>query len=52
MDSKKNLKEEVELALKTLYKKIDSLKERVDQLCETTSNCAAPEAKKTKKDDS
>ncbi len=36
MDSKKNIKEEVELALKNLHQKIDSLKEKVDKLCETT----------------
>ena len=36
MDSKKNLKKEVELVLAALHKKIDFLKEKVDKLCETT----------------
>ena len=36
MDSKKNIKEEVELALKSLHKQIDSLKEKVDELCENS----------------
>jgi hypothetical protein len=36
MDSKKNLKEEVELALLNLHEKIDFLKEKVDKLCETS----------------
>lgn len=36
MDSKKNLKEEVELALMNLHEKIDFLKEKVDELCETS----------------
>lgn len=43
MDSKKNIKEEVELALKNLHQKLDSLKEKVEQLCESTG-CLEPEA--------
>jgi len=50
MDSKKNLKE-VEAALQTLYQKIDSLKEKVDKLCETTGNFDAGLPKKPKKDE-
>ena len=51
MDSKNNLKEEVESALRTLYQKIDSLKEKVDKLCETTGNFDVLPSKKSKKDD-
>jgi len=36
MKTKKNMKDEIELTLKTLHKKIDSMKEKVDKLCETT----------------
>jgi hypothetical protein len=39
MDSKKKIKKEVELALKHLHQKIDTLKKKVDQLCETTNGC-------------
>ncbi len=38
MDTKKNVQMEVEVALKKLTQKIESLKERVDKLCET-SDC-------------
>jgi hypothetical protein len=38
MDSKKDIKEDVKSVLMRLHQKIDSLKEKVDQLCETT-NC-------------
>ena len=36
MDSKKNKRNEVELALRSLHKQIDSLKEKVDKLCESS----------------
>jgi len=40
MDSKKNLKDEVKSALLLLHQKIDSLKEKVDKMCESTENCS------------
>jgi|TARA_R110002020_G_scaffold66440_2_gene174634 hypothetical protein len=36
MDSKKNPTKEVELVLRNLHQQIDSLREKVDKLCETT----------------
>jgi len=33
MDSKKNIKKEVELALTLLHQKLDFLKQKVDELC-------------------
>jgi hypothetical protein len=36
MKSKKTIKDEIELTLKVLQEKIDSMKEKVDKLCETT----------------
>ncbi len=39
MDAKKKIKNEVESALLALHKKIDTLKEKVDQLCESTGKC-------------
>ena len=53
MDSKKTIKEEVELALQNLHQKIDSLKEKVDKLCETTGCFEVIETQdnKTQKDD-
>ena len=52
MNPKKTLKDDVELALRALHEKIDSLKAQVDKLCETTGECefideaAAPTKKK------
>ena len=36
MGVKKNLKQEVELVLRALEEKIDSLQEKVEKLCENT----------------
>jgi hypothetical protein len=41
MNGKKTLRDEVELALVALHKKIDSLRAKVDQLCESTDSCHA-----------
>ena len=49
MSTKKTLKEEVELVLLALHQKIDSLKEKVDKLCETTS-CLEIKKQEIKKD--
>jgi hypothetical protein len=38
MDSKQNNNEDVKSVLIRLHQKIDSLKEKVEQLCETTSH--------------
>jgi len=46
MDPKKNIKKEVELALKTLHQKLDRLREQVDKLCETT-DCLHPREEET-----
>tara|TARA_R110000824_G_scaffold142054_1_gene308951 strand:+ start:7336 stop:7494 length:159 start_codon:yes stop_codon:yes gene_type:complete len=49
MDPKPNLKDEVRTALLKLHQKIDSLKEKVDKLCESTENCGgAPPGPSTK----
>jgi len=45
MKDEKSLKDEVQLALLTLHKKIDSLKEKVDKLCESTGECSTLEDK-------
>ena len=52
MDSKKKLQKDVELALRTLHQTIDSLKEKVDKLCES-SGCFGTVAplNKSKKDE-
>jgi|TARA_R110000765_G_scaffold326160_1_gene417542 hypothetical protein len=52
MDSKEKIKKDVELALRTLHQTIDSLKEKVDKLCESTG-CfnTVPTQIKPKKDD-
>ena len=47
MDSKKNIKGEVLLALEVLHKKLEFLKEKVDKLCEATG-CFDEVRKKTK----
>jgi|TARA_R110002020_G_scaffold78132_4_gene196681 hypothetical protein len=51
MDSKKSLKDELESALVALNEKIDSLKAKVDQLCQNTGGCdiEPEERKKTPK---
>jgi|ETNvirnome_2_300_1030623.scaffolds.fasta_scaffold01335_9 prefoldin subunit 5 len=53
MGPKKTLKDDVELALRVLHEKIDSLKAQIDKLCETTGECEiiekAPELAKEKK---
>ena len=41
MDPKNSLKDEVRAALLILHQKIDSLKEKVEKLCESTENCSA-----------
>ena len=46
MDSKKNISQEVQYVLEQMHQKIDSLKEKVDKLCETT-NCLEELRKKT-----
>ena len=39
MDSRKYIKKEVFLAFKALHQKIDSVKEKVERLCEQTAGC-------------
>jgi len=39
MDTKKNIKNEVESALLLLHEKIDFLKAQVEKLCESTGEC-------------
>ena len=39
MDSRKHIKKEAFLAFKALHQKIDSVKERVEKLCEQTAEC-------------
>ena len=51
MDPKKNIKEEVELALKNLHQKLDRLREQVDRLCETTGCVHTPQEEITKKEE-
>ena len=43
--------EEVELALKSLHQKLDTLKEKVDQLCETTGCLEVFHTETSKKDE-
>jgi len=51
MDSKKKLQEEVEVVLRTLHQTIDSLKEKVDKLCESTGCFGhSPVTESSKKD--
>jgi len=50
MDSKKKIKKDVELALLLLHKQIDSLKEKVDKLCES-SGCFKTLDEETPKQD-
>jgi hypothetical protein len=40
MSIKKSIKDEVESVLVVLNEKIDSLKAKVDKLCESTEQCA------------
>jgi hypothetical protein len=46
MDTKKNVKDEVESVLLSLHKKLDSLRAKVEALCESTGVCNAPAAEK------
>jgi hypothetical protein len=39
VDSRKYIKKEVLLAFKALHQKIDSVKEKVERLCEQTAGC-------------
>jgi hypothetical protein len=39
MKLKHKTKEEVKVVLKDLHKKIDSLREKVEKLCESTEGC-------------
>jgi len=48
MDPKNDLKDDVKAVLLKLHQKIDSLKEKVDKLCETT-DCLEPSKAPTKK---
>jgi hypothetical protein len=50
MDPKPNLKDEVRTALLKLHQKIDSIKEKVDKLCESTENCKEPSSKSCSKE--
>ena len=50
MDSKKKVKDEVELALMNLHQKLDSLKEKVDKLCESSGCFKTIASKDSKKD--
>ena len=50
MDPKNSLKNEVRAALLRLHQKIDSIKEKVDKLCESTENCEAPSSKSCSKE--
>jgi len=53
MDSKKKLQKDVELALRKLHMTIDTLKDKVDKLCENTGCFDAvhplPKSKKDEK---
>lgn len=42
MSTKKTRKDEVELALKILHQQINALKEKVEELCESTGGCEIP----------
>ena len=48
MASKQTLKDEVESAILALHQKIDSLKAKVDKLCQSTSECTEKVATKKK----
>jgi len=50
MDPKKTFKKEVESALEGLNQKIDSMKERVEKLCETTGCFRTAPQRPLKKD--
>ena len=50
MDSKKKVKDEVELALMSLHQKLDSLKEKVDKLCESSGYFKTIASENSKKD--
>jgi len=52
MDSKEKEQNKVELALKALHQQIDSLKEKVEELCESTGcwGVIPGDSKSSKKD--
>tara|TARA_R110002074_G_scaffold194299_1_gene360378 strand:- start:533 stop:694 length:162 start_codon:yes stop_codon:yes gene_type:complete len=52
MGTKKNVKEDVESVLLSLHAKIDSLRAKVEALCQSTSACnrITPDEHKSKKD--
>ena len=49
MDSNKNLRKEVVLALEALHKKLDTLKQKVEKLCLTTDCFQAIDGQKDTK---
>ncbi len=51
MEPKKIIKDQVELALIDLHEKIDSLRAKVDKLCESTEECRPPQKCNSPKDD-
>ena len=51
MDPKITLRDEIRAALLKLHQKIDSLKEKVDKLCESTEDCSPPVIKSCSKDE-
>ena len=44
MSTKKTPKDEVELALKVLHQQINTLKQKVEELCESTEGCGIPKS--------
>ena len=50
MSVKKSVKNEVESALLVLHQKLDSLKAKVDQLCESTGKCSSHPEKRSSTD--
>jgi len=48
MDTKKSVHNDVKLALQMLTEKIESLKAKVDKLCETTECFEAPTVRSSK----
>ena len=50
MAETKTFKKEIEYTLKGLHQKIDSMKEKVDKLCETTGGFKTIELEAPKKD--
>jgi hypothetical protein len=50
MDQRTSLKDDVRAALLALHQKIDSLKEKVDKLCQSTEDCSDPTTKSCSKE--